>query len=59
MREVTKKIEELTASFDNTDTLDRVETLISTFDKRILQIPINAVAVANVIEQLKKEKRGS
>lgn len=57
LREVTKKIEELTASFDNTDTLDRVETLISTFDKRILQIPINAVAVANVIEQLKKRKK--
>lgn len=57
LRDITKKIEELTAVFDNNDSLDKVETLINAFDAKIIQIPIKAVAVANVIEHLQKRKK--
>ena len=37
--------------------LVRVETLIEQFDNQMLSIPINAMAVKNVIEQLQKRKK--
>lgn len=57
LQDIKNKISKLTQSFDDTETLVKVETLISSFDSKILSIPVNAVVVTNVIEQLAKRKR--
>lgn len=57
LQELTKQIDFLTNSMDDTQTIARVETLINSFDSKILSIPIDSIAVSNVIEQLKKRKK--
>lgn len=57
LQKVTNKIMKLTNSLEDTNTLVNVESLIDSFDSSILNIPINAIAVDNVINQLKKRKK--
>lgn len=57
LQEITKQIEKLTNVIDDDIMLVRVETLIEQFDNQMLSIPINAMAVKNVIEQLQKRKK--
>lgn len=57
LQKITKKIEDLTMEIDDSNMIERVETLIESFDAQVLNIPIDAIAVKNVIEQLTKRKK--
>lgn len=57
LQNIKNEISNLAESFEDTDTLAKVETIISSFDSKILSVPVNAIAVSNVIDQLSKRRK--
>lgn len=57
LKKIEKKIADLEASIHKENRLDDIKTMIQIFDERVVNIPLNEIAINNVINDLQIKKK--